>query len=88
MERARLSIRQEIDSDSFRKVQTAKSNIYKVLSKREEMQSWPDWKKFFRSIPSSNEVAHSTYINALRLLGHEVGGVIQRKEAHFTTHTW
>ena len=88
MARARLSIRQEIDADSFRKVQATKLNIYKVLSKREEMQSWPEWDAFFSGIPSSNEVAHATYINALSLLGNEIGGLVQRKEIHFTTYKW
>jgi hypothetical protein len=86
IERARLSIRQEIRSESYASIQAAKSNIFKVLSKRDEMQSWPEWESFFSGIPASNEIAHSTYINALSLLGHEVGGNIQRKEAHFTTY--
>lgn len=88
IERTRMSIRQKIDPESFRKVQETKLNIYKVLSKRDELQSWSKWEEFFRDIPSSSEVAHATYINALSLLAHEVGGTVQRKEAHFTTYKW
>ena len=69
-------------------MQETKSNIYKVLSKRDELQSWSQWEDFFRNILSSNEVAHVSYINALSILGHEVGGTVQQKEANFTTFKW
>ena len=88
IERARLSIRQEISSSFFHKVQEARANIYKVLAKKDELLSWPEWESFFRGIPSTNEVEHASYINALSLLGQEVGGIIQQKEVHFRTYTW
>ncbi len=86
IERARIPIRQEISLKSFHKVQETKANIYKVLAKKDELLSWPEWESFYCGIPSSNEVEHTSYINALSLLGQEVGGIIQQKEVHFRTY--
>ena len=66
----------EISSKSFHKLQEARANIYKVLAKKDELLSWPEWESFFRGIPSSNEVEHASYINALMFLFFLVSAVI------------
>ncbi len=86
IQRTNLSMRQGINSDAAIKLRDARSNIYKVLLNREELEYSAEWDEFFELIPTSDVLVHPTYFNALRFLAEEVGGKIQQKEPYFTTY--
>jgi hypothetical protein len=77
IDRVRLSTRQTMHKKRLTKLPVIRRNIESVLRHRLELDCMSSWNSFFDSLPKSEDVPHSSYINVLEEISVKYGGVIQ-----------